>query len=149
MTSANVIEYKIYKDDKVVGSHRINVMCEAYYEKLLIYQPLSEHTITPWGYDEEEEYWEDDTVDLEVYLKKLIPTNKIIREFFNGNKDILNIINNTLEEIKTNYPIGTEFKCVLKGDDCISNGTPYVDNNGYVRVGCKDGKRGVIKKIIN
>lgn len=147
-TSANVIEYRIEKGGQQVGSHRINIMCETYYEKLLIFHPLSEHTITPWGYDEEEEYWEDEPIELEEFLRKLIPTNKIIKEYFNGNKDILNILNNILDDIKKQYPIGTEFKCVLKGYDCVVNGTPYIDNNGNVRVGCINGKRGVIKKLL-
>lgn len=55
------------------------------YADLLVYQPLSEHTITPFGYDEEDEYWEIDTVNLEVYLRK-INDSKILKEYFNNNK---------------------------------------------------------------
>ncbi len=82
MTSANVIEYRIEKDDKEVGHHRENVMCHSHYEELLKFLPLKDHAITPYGYDEEEEYWEGETQNLEVYLRGLIATNKIIREHF-------------------------------------------------------------------
>ena len=83
MTSANVIEYRIEKAGKDVGSFRKNMMCRLpCYSELLKYTPLEEHTITPYGYDEEEEYWEDETYDLDVYLRKMICTNKIIREHF-------------------------------------------------------------------
>lgn len=83
MTSANVIEYRIEKNNEEVGHFRKNVMCRLpEYSDLLKYQPLNEHSITPYGYDEEEEYWEDETVNLEVYLKKMIPHDKTIREYF-------------------------------------------------------------------
>tara|TARA_R110000772_G_scaffold95789_1_gene194131 strand:- start:4726 stop:4986 length:261 start_codon:yes stop_codon:yes gene_type:complete len=83
MTSANVVEYRIEKNHENVGNFRKNMMCRLpEYSDLLKYQPLNEHNITPWGYDEEEEYWENDTVNLETYLRKMIPTNKLIREHF-------------------------------------------------------------------
>ena len=81
-TSANVIEYRIEKDGIQVGNYRQNVMCKSRYEELLKYEPLQDHTITPYGYDEEEDYWEDDTQNLKTYLEKLSRTNKVIREYF-------------------------------------------------------------------
>ena len=79
-TSANVIEYIIEKDGVEVGHHRENVMCHSHYEKLLKFEPLNEHTITPWGYDEEEEEWYGDTENLEDYLRK--KREKPIVEYF-------------------------------------------------------------------
>jgi len=81
-TSANVIEYRITKNGKEVGYFRKHLMCKLPdYSDLLKYQPLSEHEITPNGYDEEDEYWEDDTQNLETFLKKMVG-NKIINEYF-------------------------------------------------------------------
>ncbi|RPI84285.1 MAG: hypothetical protein EHM34_03915 [Nitrosopumilales archaeon] len=83
MTSANVIEYNIIKDDKIVGHFRKHLLCRLPdYSDLLQYTPLGEHSIQAWGYDEEEELWEDNPVNLEMYLRKMIPMNKQIREFF-------------------------------------------------------------------
>jgi len=83
MTSANVIEYRIEKDGKQVGSHRENMMCKTHYEELLVFEPLSEYTIIPYGYDEEEDYWEDEPVNLEDFMKKQILFSKTIKEYFN------------------------------------------------------------------
>ena len=44
-TSANVIEYRIEKDGKQVGSYRQHLLCKSHYEELLKYQPLGDHTI--------------------------------------------------------------------------------------------------------
>ena len=83
MTSANVVEFRIEKDHETIGNFRKNMMCRLpEYSDLLVYQPLSEHDITPYGYDEEEEYWEDDTVNLEEFLREMVLTNKLIREHF-------------------------------------------------------------------
>lgn len=61
MTSANVIEYRIEKTGKNVGYFHKNILCKLPdYSDLLKYQPLNEHRITPFGYDEDEEYWEDE-----------------------------------------------------------------------------------------
>jgi len=82
-TSANVIEYTIEKDKKVVGYFRKHLMCRLPdYSDLLKYQPLNEYTITPNGYDDEEEYWEDETYNLEDFLRKMIKYNKTISNFF-------------------------------------------------------------------
>lgn len=86
MTSANVIQYSIFKDEKEVGSHRENVMCKSNYESLLKYVPLKDHTIMAWGYDEEDEYWDEEPVNLETFLKKMVLFNKIIKEYFISNQ---------------------------------------------------------------
>ena len=57
-------------------------MCKSNYEELLRFQPLSEYTIQPYGYDEEDDFWEDDEENLENYLRKMIPMNKAIKEYF-------------------------------------------------------------------
>lgn len=85
MTSANVIEYRIDKGGKQIGSHRQHLMCKSSAHELLVFQPLSEHTITPYGYDEEEEYWEGDEVNLEKFLRGQTSTNSELKEYFNKN----------------------------------------------------------------
>jgi hypothetical protein len=85
-TSANSIEYSIYKDDKEVGHFSVNVMCRyPDYAELLKYQPLSEHTIQAWGYDEEEDEWEDEPQNLEDFLRGM-KTNKWLKTYFAGEK---------------------------------------------------------------
>ncbi len=85
MTSANVVEYRIEKDGKTVGHHRQHLMCNDRSDELLKFKPLEEHTITAFGYDEEEEYWEEEPENLDKYLKTCIPINKTIREYFDNN----------------------------------------------------------------
>jgi hypothetical protein len=88
MTSANVIEYTIYKNGKKVGHFRKHLLCKyPDYAELLKYQPLEEHKIQAWGYDEEEEEWEEDIEDLKEFLKKMI-YNKWIKAYFNNEKTI-------------------------------------------------------------
>lgn len=79
-TSANVIEYRIEKDGIEVGHHRVNVMCKEYWEKLLVFEPFDKHTITAYGYDEDEEEWENKPESLLKFLKERAPTNTPIRE---------------------------------------------------------------------
>jgi len=88
-TSANVIEYTIYKDEKHVGRFRKHLLCKyPDYAELLKYQPLSEHTIQAWGYDEEEEEWSDELENLEDFLKTMINHNKWLKAYFNGEKTV-------------------------------------------------------------
>ena len=82
MTSANVTEYDIRKGDVYVGHHSENAMCKSHFEKLLKYEPLKEHTIYPYGYDEEEELWEDEPINLYDFLKGMVRFNKTIKEYF-------------------------------------------------------------------
>jgi hypothetical protein len=83
MTSANVVEYRIEKNGEEIGNFRKNILCKLPdYSDLLKYKPLSEHNITPCGYDEDEEYWEDETINLELFLKSMIRNNKVIKEYF-------------------------------------------------------------------
>jgi hypothetical protein len=68
--------------------------------ELLKYQPLNEHTIQAWGYDEEEEEWEDEPENLEEFLKPMVVSNKKIREYFNGTKTVEQIMQEFEEERK-------------------------------------------------
>jgi len=100
-TSANSIEHSIYKGEKNVGNFRKNVMCRLPdYAELLKYQPLNKHTIQVWGYDEEEETWEDEPENLEKFLKPMMCSNKKIREFFEGIKTADQIMQEMEEERK-------------------------------------------------
>jgi len=78
-TSANVIEYGIYKDGEQVGHHRYNVMCKPNWEALEKFQPLDAHTISDYGYDEEEDLWEGKTTNLKVFLDRIAKDKKDIR----------------------------------------------------------------------
>jgi hypothetical protein len=73
-TSANVIEYDIYdKDGKSVGYHRQNVMCMRCNDGLEKFTPASDFEIESYGYDEEEDLWQGDRQNLEVWLSKNKP----------------------------------------------------------------------------
>lgn len=83
MTSANVIEYTIFKNDEQVGSFRKNCMCRLpEYSDLLKHQPLEEHSIEPWGYDENDEVWYDEEVNLHEFLFKMKNRNKKLKKYF-------------------------------------------------------------------
>ena len=99
-TSANSIEHSITdKSGKNVGNFRKNVMCRLPdYAELLKYQPLADHTIQEWGYDEEEEMWEEKPENLEKFLKPMMPFNKKIREYFKGEKTVEQIMQEFEEE---------------------------------------------------
>lgn len=87
-TSANSIEYDIYKNGKCVGNFRKNILCKyPDYAELLKYQPLKEHTIQPWGYDEEEDEWSDEEENLEDFLRNM-KSNKWIKAYFDGTKTV-------------------------------------------------------------
>jgi len=95
-TSANVIEYSIYKGDSEIGNFRVNVMCRfPDYAELLKYQPLSEYMIQSWGYDEEEDEWSNEPEKLEDFLKGM-KTNKWLKAYFAGEKTAEQI----LQELK-------------------------------------------------
>ncbi len=69
MTSSNVIEYSIFdKFGKSVGHHRQNLMCKENYEPLMKFQPFSDYLIQAYGYDEDDEIWEDEPIELSIFL---------------------------------------------------------------------------------
>jgi hypothetical protein len=93
-TSANVIEYNVYRGDgatqpqKRVGYFRKNVLCRLPdYSDLLKYQPLNEHWVESYTLDEDEEYTSDTTqpVRLDVFLRRLTPSNDAIAQWFERN----------------------------------------------------------------
>jgi len=84
-TSANVIEYRIERNGEPVGNFRKHLLCRLPdFADLLKYQPLNEHVITPWGYDEEEDEWEDLPENLDEFLRSMVISNKKIREYYEG-----------------------------------------------------------------
>ena len=87
-TSANVIEFDIFKGEEKVGYFRRNVLCKyPLYSDLLKYQPLKEHTISAHGYDDEEEYWEcDEPENLEDFLRDRSYYSKELKEYFQDHK---------------------------------------------------------------
>jgi hypothetical protein len=98
-TSSNVTEYTITKNNQHVGNFRKHNLCRfPDYAELLKYQPLVEYEIKAWGYDDEEELWEEDVENLESFLKGLIHYNKYIHEFFEGNKSHEEILKNLYNE---------------------------------------------------
>lgn len=69
MTSANTIEYTILdKNGKQVGRHSQNIMCKRCNDGLEKFTPASDYSIHAWGYDEEEEPWEGNTIPLDKWL---------------------------------------------------------------------------------
>ena len=71
MTSANVIEYRILLGKNQVGHFRKNILCRLpEYSDLLKYEPIEKHSIIPYGYDEDEEYWEGTKMNLKKFLIK-------------------------------------------------------------------------------
>lgn len=70
MTSANVINYTIFKDGAKVGEHRQHLYCKDRSEDLLRFQPPELYQIQAHGFDEHEAPWEDKPVNLRDYLAK-------------------------------------------------------------------------------
>jgi len=70
-TSANVIDYKIIDSDcNEVGNHHYHVLCKTHWDKLLKFVPMENYRIYRTYYDEDEEYFEDESVNLKRVLKK-------------------------------------------------------------------------------
>lgn len=85
MTSANVIEYRIENlKGEQVGFYRQHLLCETRWEDLLKFKPLKEHNIVPFGYNEEDEYWEDNLQNLKEFLDKISKHNNKLKELLNG-----------------------------------------------------------------
>jgi hypothetical protein len=69
MTSANVTEFTIYNSEgESVGKHYQHAYCKPHWEDLFAFSPLDKYTIKMWGYDEEEEYWENEPMNLKEFL---------------------------------------------------------------------------------
>ena len=85
MTSANVTEYTIRDlTGKTVGKHSQHAYCKPTWGELLKFIPAEAHTITPWSFDEEEEFWEGEAVNLQIFIDDL----KKNRAEFNTWEDI-------------------------------------------------------------
>ena len=88
MTSANTVNFTIYKDGIQVGSHSQNVMCMRCNDGLEQFTPAEDFKISAWGYDEDEEEWEDDSDPItlaqwlllnpaEITFKKFKPEERV------------------------------------------------------------------------
>lgn len=76
MTSANVTYYTIRDlQENDVGRHSQHCLCKTHWEKLLVFTPPENFTIQPWGYDDEEEYWEGRTHNLRDFIGYLRVTS--------------------------------------------------------------------------
>jgi hypothetical protein len=92
-TSANVIEYNIYKGEEAVGRFSKHLLCKyPDYAELLKYQPLKDYQIQAWGYDEEDNRWEEEPENLKKFLQKMKPFNQWIRDFFDKTKTAKQIL---------------------------------------------------------
>ena len=72
MTSANVTEYRI--DDlrgMKVGQHSQHALCKTHWGDLLKFNPPEDFTITAYGLDENEEEWENEPMNLAVFIERL------------------------------------------------------------------------------
>lgn len=70
-TSANVVEYRIMKDEEVVGRHRQHCYCKTHWDDLCKFSPLEEHTIIAHGLDEHEAPWEGEKQSLMSFLEDI------------------------------------------------------------------------------
>lgn len=72
-TSANVTEFtiRLKSTGKQVGQHRQNWMCKTNWGKLLEFHPIENYSIQAYGYDEEDELWENDVEDLYDFLVRV------------------------------------------------------------------------------
>lgn len=99
MTSSNVTEYDILRNDEHVGHFRKNWMCRLPdFADLLKYQPLKEHTIQTYWYDEEENLVDEGPENLEDFLRKM-RVNKTLKEYFD-NIDLMTERNNKINKLK-------------------------------------------------
>lgn len=71
MTSANITKYSIYKNGQKVGQHYQNHLCKTHWEDLEKFSPPEDFEIKAYGYDEEEEYWENKPVNLKAFLDRI------------------------------------------------------------------------------
>jgi hypothetical protein len=72
MTSANVTKYRIVNlEGMIVGKHSQHAYCKTHWGDLLKFTPPENYTITAYGLDEEEEEWENDPINLAVFLDDL------------------------------------------------------------------------------
>jgi len=73
MTSANVVQYSVKdKSGKQVYNHYQHCYCRTKWHKLLDFTPAKDYTIMAYGEDEEEEYWENEPVRLDLFIEKLL-----------------------------------------------------------------------------
>jgi hypothetical protein len=72
MTSSNVIQYRIFGNNGVeVGKHYQSLLCRTKWNELLKFSPADQFTIQAWGYDEDDEMWEDNPIKLSDFLRRV------------------------------------------------------------------------------
>ena len=69
MKDSNGTEFNILNilTNEKVGTHFQVAMRITHWDDLLIYEPLDEHVIQPWGYYADNEYWEGDKMNLKGF----------------------------------------------------------------------------------
>lgn len=110
-TSANRINYEILKAGELVGSHSQHIMTGTCHDGLEKFIPYKDHTILPWGYDEEGEEWTGEEMNLLEWMKKN-PAQVTHRDFEVGSIVDLNKKRGTvriIKVIKENRKFVTEY----------------------------------------
>ena len=70
MTSANTVHYTISdKRGVVAGEITWNFYCKTRWHEFTKFSPPEEFTVQAWGYDEEDDLWEDEPMNLAEFLK--------------------------------------------------------------------------------
>ena len=72
MTSANVSEYLIRnKEGVIVETHSQHAYCKTHWGDLLKFTPPEDFTIMRTWLDEEEEYFQDEPINLKKFIERL------------------------------------------------------------------------------
>lgn len=72
MTSANITNYTITDlQGKKVGKHSQHAYCKTHWDDLLVFDPPENYMIQAWGLNEEEELWQNEPINLKVFIDKL------------------------------------------------------------------------------
>jgi len=89
MTSTNVfyLSFRNINTGEILHEHRQKVMCHERYDwDKILSLPIDDVEILTWGYDEEDEYWDNADEKLPMmsnWLDRIKLTNKELREKFN------------------------------------------------------------------
>ena len=122
MRRVNGTEFNIFniKTNEKVGTHYQEAMSTTHWHDLLDYTPMEDHTIQPWGYHTNHEYWAGDKMPLKGFYESI--TDRTVKNVWD-NPDIVNEDEIDVVPDIVIIPI-QEFI-----DNCLS-GT-YIDYDGY------------------
>jgi hypothetical protein len=70
MTSANIVNFTIFRDGLIVGKHRQNLLCKSRKHELAKYQPAELYQIQAHGLDENEAPWTENVMNLQEFLSR-------------------------------------------------------------------------------